>query len=252
MFAVIVLSIAGILADNSLDLALRFPEEVSIKNYIKLNPDFSKVATSFSVCTWMKNFRNSRETHYWFSYAVPSKTNEILLSDWGTNWLNHVPYTWTSAVMLKNEWYHYCFTWSKGSQLMDIYLNGVRVTSQKNTASNIQLGVSGTLILGQDQDTMAGGFEINQSFGGDIHQLNVFSRKLRLEEAASMYFNGRCSPLPSSLVYDVAVSWDTFLRAQRYGAIQEVRAECRKFNERKFLGKVAQLFLQELNTYNGS
>jgi len=253
MFAVLVLSIAGILADadNSVNLSLRFPEEVSINNYVKLNPDFSKLGTSLSICTWIKIFRNSREVHFWFSYAaVPSKTNEILLSDYDGLWLGSTGYNWKPVVMLKNEWYHYCFTWSGATKLMDIYLNGVLVKSQQSSASNIHSAPGNVLILGQDQDTMGGSFDVKQSFGGDIHQLNVFSRKLRLEEVAAMYFNGRCSPVPSSLVYDVALSWETFLGAERYGDVKEVPAECKKCNDRNFLGKVAQLFLQELNTCN--
>merc|ERR1712176_258482 len=106
-------------------------------------------------------------------------------------------------------------------------------------------GSGGTLIVGQDQDTVGGGFDVNQAFGGDLYQLNVFSRKLRVEDIAAIYYDGRCNRLASSLLHDVVVSWEDFLGATRSGAVQEVSAEC---DERNFLSKVTHLVLQELNT----
>ena len=62
-----------------------------------------------------------------------------------------------------------------------------------------------------------------------------------MEEIAAMYFNGRCSSLPSTLVRDVVVSWEDTLGATHSGAVQEVSAEC---SERNFLNKVTQLVLE--------
>ena len=153
---------------------------------------------------------------------------------------------WTDMVTLKNEWYHFCVGWSASSDRMDFYVNGVLVQTKATNLSSI--GAGGTLVIGQDQDSLGGGFDKNQAFGGELYQLNVFSRKLRVEEIAAMYFNGRCSSLPSTLVHDVVVSWEDILGATRFGAVQEVSAEC---SERNFLGKVTQLVLEEVNSCRG-
>jgi len=248
MFAAVVFCIAGIFADSGLNKVLRFPEEVSTNNYIKMTPDFSDIGSSVSVCTWMKNLKVSTNSkRFWFSYAVPKRDNEILFAAYVEYWFKQVGYNWNPVRILKNQWYHFCFTWSAG-KTMDSYLNGVLMKSQACTVTGIASG--GILVLGQEQDSFGGTFDINQSFGGDLQQLNVFSRKLRLEEVASMFFDGRCSPLPSSLEPDVVLSWEEILRAQPSGDVQKVSAECRKRDERSFLGKVTKLVLQELDTCN--
>ena len=229
------------------DRALKFPEEVSTSNYVKLNPDFSRATTSVTVCTWMKKYLDPRVQHIWFSYAMFGRYNELMLSDYYHNAVgNSVYMLWTDLVLLKNEWYHFCVGWSASSDRMDFYVNGVLVQTEATSISSI--GAGGTLVIGQDQDSLGGGFDKNQAFGGELYQLNVFSRKLRVEEIAAMYFDGRCSSLPSTLVHDVVLSWEDILGATRSGAVQEVSAEC---SERNFLGKVTQLVLEEVNSCRG-
>jgi len=242
MLASLVL-IVGCLA-APLNEALRFPEKVSINNYIKLHPDFSKAGTSLSVCSWVKTFRDHRDT-YWFSYALPGNDNTILLAIYGDNWFNRNGFIYENAFMLKNHWYHFCFTWSKSTQ-MDFYVNGAVVKSQKGGAAILNSG--GTLIIGQEQDTVGGKFALDQAFGGDLHHLNVFSQKLRQEEVAAMYFDGRCSRVLSSLVPHIVLSWEQILGARRFGAVQKVSAECEKIDEKSFFGKVTQLVFDEIKS----
>jgi len=239
MFAALVFCITAFLADSGLNQALRFPESGDTSNYVKLNPDFSRVKTSVSICSWIKQSLDSRKKHYWFSYAVPRKFNQLVIGDWERHFVVDVPIMLKGVVTLKNEWYHYCLTWSSSTG-MDFYINGVLVKSQRITGSSI--GSGGILVLGQEQDSFGGGFDQNQAFGGEIHLLNVFSRKLRVEEVAAIYFDGRCSRLPSSLVHDVVVSWEEFLGAQRFGAVQDVPTECDIGGN---FAKVTKLVLQE-------
>jgi len=229
-----------------LNEALRFPEKVSINNYIKLHPDFSKAGTALSVCSWVRTFRDRRDT-YWFSYALPGKDNTIVLAIYGDNWFNQKQYRNANAFMLKNHWYHFCFTWSKSTQ-MDFYLNGALVKSQKDDAARFYSG--GTLIIGQEQDTVGGRFDLNQAFGGELHHLNVFSQKLRQEEVAAMYFDGRCSQVRGSLVPHIALSWEQIIGARRFGAVQKVSAECEKIDEKSFFEKVTQLVFDEIKSCN--
>ena len=104
------------------------------------------------------------------------------------------------------------------------------------------------MILGQDQDHPGGGFELGQAFGGELFRLNVFSKKLRVEDVSAMYYDGRCSRLPSTLVHDVVISWEDFLAGIKSGDVKEVSAEC---DESSFLSKVSMLVIQELNSCRG-
>jgi len=246
MFALLVLCIAALFADSESNKVLRFPEKLSISNYVKLKPEFFEVKSAVSVCSWIKSSKSRRQSWtFWFSYATPHQNNMLLIGDW-EHLLNgqHIV-TWKKVIMVKNQWYHYCLTWSLSTKMMDFYLNGVLV---KSGSSSSTIAPGGIIVLGQDQDSYGGGFDVNQAFGGDMHLLNVFSRKLLAQEVAAMYFDGRCSRLPSTLMHDVVVSWEEFLGAKRYGAVQVVSTECG--DRRNFLGKITQLLVQELNTCN--
>jgi len=252
MSAMLLWCIVGYLADCGIKdeaKALSFPEEVSVNNYIKLTSAIPKPLTAVSVCAWIKKSLDPRVQHMWFSYAVPSNDNEITLSDWRRNYIANIDnMEMDDVVLLKNEWYHVCLTWSASTGKMDYYVNGVLVKSKGTSASTIRSG--GILILGQDQDSYGGSFDVNQAFGGDLYQVNVFSRKLLLEDIGAMYYDGRCSQLASSLVHDIVISWKDILGAHRNGAVQVTSAECNPRTDRTFLDKVTKLVLEELSTSN--
>lgn len=223
--------------------SLRFPEAVSTGNYVKLSPDFSKIASKeeLTMCTWIKKYLDPRVQHIWFSYAVSGGSNELMMSDWWHNILgDHDIMLWNDVILLQKEWYHFCLSWSSATQ-MEFYVNGVLVKTQ---ASDRLVRAGGVLILGQDQDSLGGGFDLNQSFGGEIHGMNVFARKLRLEEMVGMFYEGRCGEVPSSLVYDVVLDWEQVLAAPRHGAVQVVPADCPHSSE--FFNQVSELVLDEL------
>jgi len=246
MLVLLFLSIVTSALGHDYNQALHFPKEVSVDNYVAIqDPDFSKISSDreVSVCTWMKKFLNPEVQHIWFSYAIASSYNDLMLSDWYHNIIGSDDKMVWNNVMLKNEWYHFCVTWSSETS-MDLYLNGVLVNS-KTTSKIISDG--GLLIIGQDQDTLGGGYDINQSFGGELYQLNVFERKLRREEVVGMYFDGRCSDLTSSLKYDLAVGWEEFINAPRNGKVQLVSAGCENSGNADFLGKVAELVFEEMS-----
>jgi len=247
MFALLVLCIAALLADNESSKVLRFPEKLSTSNYVKLKPDFSEVKSAVSICSWIKTKSQGKGWAFWFSYATPHSLagNMLVISNWDFYLNEKSVGKWKHVVMVQNQWYHYCFTWSLSTKMMDFYVNGVLV---KSGSSSSTITPGGIIVLGQDQDTYGGGFDVSQAFGGDMHLLNVFSRKLLPQEVAAMYFDGRCSRLPSTLMHDVVVSWEEFLSAQRYGDVQVVPTECG--DRRNFLGKVTQLLVQELKTCN--
>jgi len=251
MFPILLWCIVGYLAECGTKeeaKALRFPEEISTENYVKLTSAISKPLTAISVCTWIKKFLDPRETHYWFSYAVVDETNEIVLSDWMYNIFAQAWMGSSNVILFKNEWYHICVTWSASSSKIDYYVNGIFVNSKDRSASNIR--ADGILILGQEQDSYGGSFDLKQSFGGDLYQLNVFSRKLLAEDVAAMYYDGKCSKLSSSLVHNIVISWKDILDAPRNGAVHETSAECNSRTDHTFFDKVNKLVLQELLTSN--
>ena len=132
-------------------------------------------------------------------------------------------------------WHHTCFSWSYASQLEELYLNGEKI-AEELTPDNIKLPTGGTLVLGQEQDSPGGGFDINQAFGGEIYRLEIFKRKLSAGEVLDMYQAGMCDYPASS--EDVVVNWEDFLDAKRSGEVKVVSAGCSRWDILKsFVGQ---------------
>ena len=55
---------------------------------------------------------------------------------------------------------------------------------------NHQIPAGGTVVIGQDQDTVGGGFQTADSFGpGEVTEVNLWSRVLSASDIAAQYAN---------------------------------------------------------------
>ena len=63
------------------------------------------------------------------------------------------------------------------------------------------------IFQGQESDSPGGSFDINDLFGGDMYNINVFKKKLSLEEVSGMFYDGRCAEVDRTLSYDIVLSW---------------------------------------------
>ena len=161
------------------DKLLRFPNDLSTDNYLIMKPDFSAVQREISICSWLKiDFDytpySSRFAAPWFSYAVeadydfPDNTilfgveYFIIVNSAGRRYGMLMPIT-----IMRDEWYHFCFTWKFGSA--DVYVNGVSVLFDEQRDVRGQIPLGGTLVLGQDQDGLGwfGVYEQGGSFAGN-------------------------------------------------------------------------------------
>nr|XP_020462884.1 serum amyloid P-component-like [Monopterus albus] len=149
-----------------------FPQQTN-KAYVRLNPtkqDFSFV----TVCH--RSFTDLKRSHVLFSLATPSHTNDFLIF-WDN--LNkevepHIrnqkaEYGWLDYMA--NMWHSVCTTWDSGSGLVQLWFDGQPLTRKFiSSGSNIRGPV--IIVLGQEQDSHGGGFDIKQSFVGmmsDVH-----------------------------------------------------------------------------------
>jgi len=97
--------------------------------------------------------------------AVPKFSPSVQLSHY---------LTWHHFVVLRNG--------STGR----FYLDGQQIgDGQSVSTTAISLG-SGGFILGQDQDSVGGGFEASQSWAGDIDNLRIYNRALNQTEITAL------------------------------------------------------------------
>ncbi|XP_031585454.1 neuronal pentraxin-1-like [Oreochromis aureus] len=138
-----------------------------------------------------------------FSYAVPGQANELVLIEWGSNpmelLINDKAAT-LPITMTDEKWHHVCVTWSTRDGVWEAYQDGAKKGSGQNLSAWHPIKPGGIFILGQEQDTMGGRFDVTQSFVGELSDLQFWSRVLTSSE---IYSQATCG---GHLVGDV-MSW---------------------------------------------
>nr|XP_058965673.1 sushi, von Willebrand factor type A, EGF and pentraxin domain-containing protein 1-like isoform X1 [Pocillopora verrucosa] len=87
-------------------------------------------------------------------------------------------------------WHHICVTWKNTKGYWQLYLDGQLQISGTDLKKDHQIPAGGTVVIGQDQDKVGGGFGIEDSFGpGEVTEVNLWSRVLSGDEIATQKAN---------------------------------------------------------------
>lgn len=93
---------------------------------------------------------------------------------------------------------HLCFTWDSKTGAANVFMNG-----RKSLTKLYQMGHAirpgGKVILGQDPDSFLGNFNINQSFVGEINDVNMWDTVLSYTTIQDLYVGKR---VPKGNVFD--------------------------------------------------
>ncbi len=81
----------------------------------------------------------------------------------------------SDSTLEDNAWHHVAFTRS-GSTLA-LYIDGIFVNSTSVSSTALAVDTGGFLV-GQDQDTLGGGFQVNQGWGGSIDDFRIYNGAL--------------------------------------------------------------------------
>ncbi|KAM9309823.1 C-reactive protein-like [Pholidichthys leucotaenia] len=149
-----------------------FPQQTKTA-HVKLIPstqDFSKV----TVCH--RSFTDLTRSHVLFSLATPANSNAFL-TFWDGSKKNMQCHIKDNTAEFggrdykPNMWHSICTTWDSVSGLTQLWFDGLP-SIKKFTSAGANIKGSTVIILGQEQDSHGGGFDISQSFVGmmsDVH-----------------------------------------------------------------------------------
>ena len=216
MFLLLLLLLTSSTTGEWFNRFLRFPSTLSVENYVLASRDMANFQTAFTICAWVKPWHTGNSYGVWFSYqAAATDDNEIGISDNPSSWNKiFIVDVGGSTLLEKGSWTHQCLVWDFASLTVRSYVDGQEAAS-KATAAGRTLNTGGTIVLGQDQDTRRGSFDPNQAFGGELYQLNMWSRALEAEEIAGMAGDGLCGSLEPEIAEDIVLPWQNFLDATR-------------------------------------
>lgn len=85
-----------------------------------------------------------------------------------------------------NKWHHICLTWDNNDGSLKFYKDSVMSANYTDFKTGFTIRSGGSLVLGQDQDSLAGGFQSSQSFQGLLANLNMWDYVLCPEAISRM------------------------------------------------------------------
>ncbi|XP_019645823.1 PREDICTED: uncharacterized protein LOC109486433 [Branchiostoma belcheri] len=176
-----------------------FPGPRGIDDYARMEPTLSEDLTSFTLCVHMRSNMDSSDVLSLVSYAVSQHNNELFFRvDGGFKLSLQSNIQMTDPPVLDGEWHTICTTWRSSDGAWQLYADGVLTDSGSGFRVGGRVRTGGTWILGQDQDVVGGGFDADQSFIGELSEVNLWDRVLSPAEiAADCSYHGN------------VIDWDT-------------------------------------------
>ncbi|XP_015278737.1 PREDICTED: serum amyloid P-component-like [Gekko japonicus] len=168
--------------------------------HVVLKAKIQRPLTDVTLC--MRFYTDLTRAYNLFSYATKRNSNELLLfmenpKQYGFYLGDHsvrfnIPETLSTNLGGK----HVCVSWESSTGLVELWLNGQPLV-RKSLAKGHSIQPEASIVLGQDQDNFGGGFDINQSFMGEISDVYMWDRVLDPDEVVLAWYD---QALPDYLI----------------------------------------------------
>ncbi|XP_036387042.1 pentraxin-4-like [Megalops cyprinoides] len=200
---------------------LHFPSN-SIRNYVTFKKSFLTGIHELSICTWLKIDVSYVGTL--LSYATEENDNKLVLygrsSKQGS--LDFVvgdpAYRELPADnLLDSRWHHLCIIWSSIEGRFWHYTDHRLISTGSKFQKGYEIPEGGSIILGQEQDYLGGGFDEAEAFVGRMAGFMVWNRVLSPGEVSGIA-TGKGIPRGTVLSLDDI--------DQLNGSVQHVNCRC--------------------------
>ncbi|XP_062386972.1 pentraxin-4 [Sardina pilchardus] len=201
---------------------LVFPS-ASTENYVTFTKGFTTSIYELTICTWVKV--ESRYMGTLFSYATSDNDNKLVLYGRNTSSPGSVDFVIGDPAfrelpvqtILDNRWHHMCVIWSSIEGRFWHYIDRRLISTGSRFQNGYEIPPGGTLVLGQEQDSMGGDFDQAEAFVGRLAGFTMWPRVLSPGEI-SWISTGKGLPR------GVLLSLDDVDKLR--GSVQRVTCEC--------------------------
>lgn len=181
-----------------------FPKETNTAHVI-LRPTITKPLKKVSVC--LRSYTGLSRPYTTFSLATPGKDNAFFFylqppNTFSMHVNQEVTHFKTDSETL--DWRHICVTWDSDTGVIQLWVNG-KLYPRKVSMKGSSIPPKASIVLGQDQDSVGGGFDSKQSLVGEISDVNMWDYVLTsadVQKALLGQFNGNVINW-KSLVYEI-------------------------------------------------
>ncbi|XP_053867412.1 serum amyloid P-component-like [Malaclemys terrapin pileata] len=174
-----------------------FPK-ASATAHVLLKPRLEQPLRNVSVC--LRFGGDLTRAYSLFSYATKAMDNDFLLFKPKPGELRLyvggelVTFKVPERTDTSTGWVHVCASWESATGIAELWVNGSPLP-RKGLKKGYSVSNQGVLVLGQEQDTPGGGFDINQSFVGEITDVYMWDALLSPDEVSLAMSNGVLSHL---------------------------------------------------------
>lgn len=174
--------------------------------YVVLRAKLEQPLQNFTVC--LRSYTDLTRPHSLFSYATKAQDNEILLFKPKPS--EYRFYVGGKFVTFRvpeghGDWEHVCASWESATGIAEFWLNG-KPWPRKGLQRGYTVGVEAAILLGQEQDAFGGGFDVYNSFSGELAEVYLWDVGLSPDKMRAAYQSLYLPPAVlawKSLVYEV-------------------------------------------------
>ncbi|XP_014637440.1 PREDICTED: adhesion G-protein coupled receptor D2 [Ceratotherium simum simum] len=164
---------------------------------------------ALTACAHVQCDAASPDTAALFSLAVPALANALQLRAFAEPGGavhaalvvrgHHAPFL--AAFPADGRWHHVCATWEQRGGRWALFADGQRRAGARGLSAGHPVPPGGILVLGQDQDSLGGGFSARDAFSGNLTDFHLWARAL---SPAQLHRARACAPPPGGLLF----RWD--------------------------------------------
>uniref|UniRef100_A0A8C0IVK4 Pentraxin 4 n=1 Tax=Chelonoidis abingdonii TaxID=106734 RepID=A0A8C0IVK4_CHEAB len=206
----------------NVDSMLLFPN-ASTENFATFGQGFQTGLHELSVCSWVSTHARSLGTI--LSYATEENDNKLVLHGRNTAALASIHFVIGDPAfrelpvgqLLDGRWHHMCVIWSSIQGKYWFYVDRRLASTGSKFQEGYEIPPDGSLVLGQEQDVVGGGFDPSEAFVGRLAGLAIWNRTLMPGEVSSIAIG---KGLPRGTILKLA---DV---SSLNGSIQKVNCTC--------------------------
>ncbi|MEE8491683.1 MAG: LamG-like jellyroll fold domain-containing protein [Acidimicrobiia bacterium] len=143
-----------------------------------------------SVALWFQTTKTGQQAL--ISGANASNSNEFLVflaSDTNvwfyTGARRNSRVTWKVASVAYGLWHHLAVVRDGSNSQVTLYIDGASQGTKSATLNPLQIDAGG-LVLGQEQDSVGGGYTASQAFAGTLHEVRLYNQALTATEITTL------------------------------------------------------------------
>ncbi|CAL8314687.1 unnamed protein product [Arctogadus glacialis] len=194
------LRLAGLEHGSSSSSPPSFPEGFRVSFPSRTNYMYARVRAilpqlrAITACMWLRSTEERGPAGTPLSYAVPGQPNELVLLQGPRSALELLINDKVAQLPLnltRGSWQHMCVSWSQKGGAWQAYQGGRLKGEGHGLAPGHHLRAGGQLVLGQEQDSLGGGFDSTQALVGELAQVGLWDRVLTPVQVAGLARCGR-------------------------------------------------------------